>query len=209
MGTSTSWVAVEAVSVEQVACELGLRRAPPEHQGAGPYEAAILPTGWLLLVRRLEADGVVADRTLLEKLSRGRRVVGCDEESHVMYSAAAEWRDGREVWAVIHASEQAADHLVVRGTPPAQWQAVRDAQAANQAAASGDEVDYVYEVPPEVAKLVVGHRTDSEDDDELDFIALVPTAETSTSTSTSTSSPASSPAPASDTPAVKPWWKFW
>jgi hypothetical protein len=46
---------------------------------------------------RLEGDGVVAARVPLEVLSRTWRVIGCDEESHVMYSASSEWQRGREV----------------------------------------------------------------------------------------------------------------
>jgi hypothetical protein len=130
----------------------------------------------------MEGDGVVADHGLLEKLSSARRAVGCDEESHVMYSASSEWAEGREVWAVIHNSELADDHLVARGNPPPTWTAVRDAWMAKDAEA--EKVDFLYEVPLELAKLVVGYRLESEDDDVLEFVTLVA---------------ASS----------KPWWRFW
>ncbi|MCW5802115.1 MAG: hypothetical protein KIT31_06990 [Deltaproteobacteria bacterium] len=182
MGTCTSWIAIEGASVEQVARELRLRPAPAdaaEDPDAGIYMASVLPGGWVLLVHRLEYDGVVADREQLEKLSRGRRVVGCDEESHVMYSAASEWREGREVWAVIHSSEEALDHLHARGDLPAGWSSVKDELMAQHAAAakSGEGVDYAYEVPLVTAKLVVGYRFASEDDDDLEVVALVAASE--------------------------------
>jgi hypothetical protein len=183
MGTSTSWIAVEGASVEEVARELRLTPGSADSPG---YQAAMLPSGWVVLVRALEDDGVVANPALLETLSRSRRVVGVDEESHVMYSAAAAWNRGREVWAVIHSSEQARAHLAARGELPTGWAETRDERLAEQAEAdaAGDDVDYVYEVPLEVAKLVVGFRLDSDDDDDLEYVTLVATA-------------------------PKPWWKLW
>jgi hypothetical protein len=177
------------MNLEQVARDLGLAPAPSdfdEDAANSSYEAAVLPSGWVLLVRRMEGEGIVAERALLEKLSSGRRVVGCDEESHVMYSASSEWREGREVWAVIHSSEQAADHLDARGDLPPSWTDVKDEWTTKHAEGASDEegVDYFYEVPLEVAKLVVGHRMESEDDDELEFVTLV-------------------------TASSKPWWRFW
>jgi len=119
MGTATSWMAVEGATLEQLAT----------HLPRGPaWEAAILPGGWALAMARMQRDGLVAESDLLARLSRGRRVVVCDEESHVMYAASAEWRDGRERWAVIHASETAADHLVTRPIPIARprWWLLRE-----------------------------------------------------------------------------------
>jgi hypothetical protein len=188
MGTSTSWIAIEGSTVEQVAWALRLTPSSDATNDTGDsgYLAAMLPAGWVLVVRRMESNGVVADRELLKELSSGRRVVGCDEESHVMYSASSEWRDGREVWVVIHSSEDAADHLEMRGDLPSGWAGAKDELIAMQAEAvkAQDSVDYVYEVPLSIAKLVVGYRSESDDDDDLEFVTLVPTSS-------------------------KPWWKFW
>jgi hypothetical protein len=188
MGTGTSWIAVEGTTLEQLARELGLAPVTDRsaHRDESSFRVAMLPNGWALLVRPMEGDGVVAERELLKKLSSGRGVVGCDEESHVMYSASSEWRDGSEVWAEIHSSAQAPDHLDTRGELPPEGAAVKAAWIAKHAEAvrAGEGVDYVYEVPLELAKLVVGYRLESEDDDELELVTLV----------------AASP---------KPWWRFW
>lgn len=190
MGTSTSWVAVQGATIEQVARNLGLAPAPSDYvynDSERCYTASVFGSGWVLLMFRLEDDGVVAERALLQKLSRDHRVVGCDEESHVMYSASSEWREGREVWAVIHDPEQALDHLVTRGDLPPGWTGVRDEWTAKHVEAAKTEVgvDYLYEIPLEVAKLVVGYRLDYDDDDDgQESVTLV-----------------SAPS--------KPWWKFW
>jgi hypothetical protein len=193
MGTSTSWIAVAGADLEKVAQQLGLAPLPDRAQTpAMPdalYEAAVLESGWILLVKRLENNGVVAEPAPLAALSHGWRVIGCDEESHVMYSASSEWRKGREAWAIVHASERAADHLDVRGEPPPEWATIRDELRNEQATAEeeGSNVDYVYEIPLVVAERVVGYRTDSEDSDDLRFVALGRRLGRS----------------------QKPWWKLW
>src|SRR5262245_61768703 len=157
MGTSTSWIAVQGADLGEVARELGLlplgNGAPAPGIEVAPYEAAALKSGWILFVKRLGGNGVVAESAPLEALSRVWRVVGCDEESHVMYSASCEWRYGREVWAVVHSSESAADHLDVRGEPPAGWLTIRDDFISKHAdaEAEGENVDYVYEIPLVIA----------------------------------------------------------
>lgn len=180
---------MDGATLEEVARELRLTPAPPdwtEDRGGSSYQATRLAGGWVLLVRRMEGAGIVAESEMLAKLSRGRRVVACDEDSRVMYSAASEWVEGRERWALIHSSEQADDHLAARGDLPGGWTAKRDQSLAEQArAAEGEEaVDRAYEVPLEVARLVVGYRIESEDSDELELVTLL-------------------------TRSSKPWWRFW
>jgi hypothetical protein len=197
MGTSTSWIAVEGASLDQVTRELGLSLASSDSAGPtgdGGYEVAVLPTGWVLLVRRMERNGVVADPVVLRNLSRLWRVVGCDEETHVMHSASSEWRKGGEVWALVHSSEEAAAHLGVRGEPPADWQKTRDKFLAKHAAAEAAKknVDYVFEIPLVVADLVVGYRLDSDEAEGLEFVSFVPV-----------------PPPQQTPPSAKPWWRFW
>ena len=90
------------------------------------------------------------------------------------------------MWALVHESDRAADHLDVRGVPPDGWTGVRDDCLRKQSAA-GSDVDYVYEIPPAVAQRVVGYRLETDDDDDLTFVPLG--------------------SAASGTP--KPWWKLW
>lgn len=146
MGDSTSWIAVEGESVDAVAKALG-----------APWEAWAIE-GRILACRRMEDSGIVARTNLLAELPRTWSFVAGDLESHVMYSAACEWRDGREIWAVVHNGQEGVDHLVVRGVPPLGWEKTRDKLLAKGKKRAG--VDYAYDVPPEVGKLVVGFRID-------------------------------------------------
>src|SRR5262249_35813059 len=158
-----------SASIDDVAQELGLSRAPSDSSKVAFWAASFGPE-WVLLQQRMVRNGVVAEPTELEQLGRKWRVVGCDEESHVMYSASSEWRDGREVWAVVHKSEEAIEHLDVRGSPSQGWTAVRDEHLDQQ---TGDnEVDHVYEIPLVLAQRVVGYRLETEADDNLELVPL-------------------------------------
>ena len=149
---------------------LGLAPAPPTSAARALIRRRRYPTAGLARAPD-GTHGVVADRACSRSSRAGAVSLVATRKSQVMYSAAAEWRDGREVWAVIHASEQAADHLVERGDLPPNAHAVKHEWTSKQA--SG--VDHVYEVPLEVARLVVGYRMESEDDDDLELVALVAT----------------------------------
>ncbi len=195
MGTSTSWIAAHGATLDELASRLDLERSSDSSSGdAIAYEAVILANGWIIFVHRMVENGVVAQPKLLADLSREWRVVGCDEESHVMYSAASEWLDGRETWAAFHSSEEAADHFELRGAPPPESNGVRDEFLAKHAAASaaGENVDYVYEIPLVLAHRAVGFRVDVIENDDLDFVALKARSR-----------------PASPSGRSKPWWKVW
>jgi hypothetical protein len=94
----------------------------------------------------------------------GESVVKVAKALGAQWDAACEWRDGHETWAVLHDSESGADHWVVRGVPPVGWEKTRDRyfeKAKKQAKKSeAVGVDYLYEIPQEVARLVVGFRVD-------------------------------------------------
>jgi hypothetical protein len=190
MGSSTSWVAVHGATIEELAERLQLTETTEQPaRDAISYEVGALSNGWVILLFRMRDNGVVADTQLLEELSRTWRVFGCDEETHVMYSAASEWRDGREVWAVIHRSDEAPDHVDVRGTLPADAIAVKDEYVAKHAAATaaGDNVDHVYEIAVALGRRVVGYSLDGPENDDLALVTL------------------KSRPPRSET--KKPWWK--
>ncbi len=183
MGTSTSWIAVEGASVAELAAHLRFVAAPDDGEIDGAPQATIVPSGWALIVSRMKNAGVVEDARTLRGLARRWRTVACDEESHIMYAAACEWRDGREVWAVAHSSAETAVPLMIRGALPPGSIEVREKWLAQdvEAAASGARVDYVYEIPLEIARLVVGYRLDSDDDETLTYVPLIP----------------------------RRWWRFW
>ena len=103
-----------------------------------------------------------ADRAPLKRLSRSGDVVACAIEEHVMASGASGYSGGKEMWCIVHDAERGLSHLEVTGEPPPQLAAIHERLAAELAEAGGDEseVDYVFDVPVELAAELTGFRHD-------------------------------------------------
>jgi len=158
MGFSLSWVAFRGRPAEDVRAEVGLRSS--DDRDDWRFLGATLFEDWNLLVSG--SDDRFIDEALLARLSRGCEVVACFVEEHVMASRATEWRDGRNVWTVDHDSSVAADHLEVTGEAPEALESIRQAAEAKRHVDGDDEypVDYLFEVPVELAQVLVGFRYD-------------------------------------------------
>lgn len=113
-----------------------------------------------------------------------------------MFMSAALWRGGREIWGVRHRGGDFGDtDLVVEGTPPDVFQDLRASYLETQTSLRGTDprVDYVADIPLELARSVVGFRYDviNPGIDDTTFRAL-------------RSDPAGLLAQA-----ARPRWKFW
>jgi hypothetical protein len=163
MGVSLSWIGVEGTPPSEVLMKLGLSETG---MAGGYYNFPIaglaLPTGWYLLTAKPCDHPILSDRILCE-LSAGARVIACAIEEHVMYQMAALWSDGKETCSVQH---RGGDHgimdLVVKGAPPKIFEDLRAQQFARQSEAGGadTDVDYIAEIPLELARSVVGFKHD-------------------------------------------------
>jgi hypothetical protein len=161
MGFSIAWVAVRGRFHSAVLAELGLRATGHyEEFPESPLACASLPTGWFLV---FDNKFVLPDPLPLARLSAGAEVVTCFVEEHVMVSAATGWRNGRQMWSVEHDSVEGVSHLVATGELPPAFVSIRDEQMGKQASDGGEQsgVDYVFDVPIEVAKALTGFRHDT------------------------------------------------
>jgi len=166
MGFSMSWAAVrgDAPQVVHDALALhgtGTREEIPESNITG----AELPDGWYMVVSNRDGLRLTEDAAL-ERLSRVGEVVMCFVEEHVMCSFAACWRDGQRVWSVYHDSggRKGIEHLEVKGQPPASFASIRDRLFAEQSTAGGKKagVDYIFDIPVELAHSLTGYRHDQD-----------------------------------------------
>jgi hypothetical protein len=162
MGFSMSWAAVRGGTPQVVHEALGLRgtgvrQEIPELDTTG----AELPGGWYIVASHRDGLRLTQD-IVLERLSRIGEVVMCFVEEHVMCSFAAYWRDGQRVWSIYHDAQSGIDSLEVQGRPPAAFTVIRDRLRAQQAAAGGKKagVDYVFDIPVELAHSLTGYRHD-------------------------------------------------
>jgi hypothetical protein len=160
MGFKICWMAVQGVGKDELLSREHLQDTGriDEAQEA-PWSGAQLPDGWFLLWSN-RFDDLSADR--LARLSSGGRLVGCQVHEGVMESLAVGYSDGQEVWAVSHDSDRGPTDLTVRGRPPAGFKDIRMRLLEEQRVENLGEalVDYVVDIPIELANSICGYRHD-------------------------------------------------
>jgi len=160
MGWSLSWAALKGSNLETVCSALGLRSTGKREEIAeSKIVGAALPTGWCVVVfNRTE----IKDKTL-EKLSQSGEAIGCFIEEHVMFSSASAWKNGKQTWRVEHNGEEdKVLHLEASGNLPTEFENVRKKAFAKQETTEHDDVDYVFDIPVELAKELTGFRHDQD-----------------------------------------------
>ena len=116
---------------------------------------------------------------VLKRVSAGCEVVAADVEEHVMVSVAKGWNDGHELWSVTHDARRGTEHLEAFGELPAAYVSIRDRLRSEQTEAGGPdvEVDYIFDVPVQLAQNLTGYRHDEDMSEASDepFEVLVAT----------------------------------
>lgn len=175
MGSSLSWLAAHADATSTLTT-LGLRPTGTKLEGPeAPLVGAGLGNGWYLVVAHGCDHVLVGDRTLAT-LSARVDVVACALEEHVMHSQAAQWIGGTKIWSAEHDSQVAVEHLVLLGALPPFAAEIRDATLAAQAAEGGAaaEVDYVFDVPLEIARRITDFKHDDGGPQSYEVLEILP-----------------------------------
>lgn len=165
MGISNSWFAVRGVPIDEALAELGLERNREIGDDWPGRELAItpLPDDWIMVLHP-RIDGAFGNEFVA--LSKKGPAVACSIEEHVMCQEARGYRDGAEVWRVVHDPNRGESlfHLEVSGAPPPQLDEIRARLETEQKAEGGEDanVDFISDVPLELAKSVCGFKHDDE-----------------------------------------------
>jgi hypothetical protein len=79
-----------------------------------------------------------------------------------MYCSAELWRGGTEVWRIEHDSQQGMLHIQASGALPDGYSAIENEFAGKQRDAGGErsDTDYIFEIPLQVARSIVGFKHD-------------------------------------------------
>ena len=162
IGYSQSYLTVLGKNPDDVLAILGLRRTGEcEDNPDSPCVAANLRNGWYLIVAN-GAEFDILNEAALSCLSVDCEVTTCDVEEHVMFSKATFWKAGRCVWSVTHDAQQGFGHLATTGELPGTYPPIRERLLAEQQMAGGDkaDVDYLFDIPGELAMSFSGYRYD-------------------------------------------------
>ena len=158
MGFSISWFAVRGKSASEVLSQLGLvETSRREWLPESSVLSSDLPSGWFLVFFN-EASPHALKPESLRALSTGSELIACQVEEHVMVSTAAEWREGKELWFVVHDTEDDPRDVEFTGAPPNELAEIRERQKARYQVTSN--VDYAFEIPIELAARITGFRHD-------------------------------------------------
>jgi hypothetical protein len=153
MGSSLSWLGVQAKSAKQMLAALGLVDtgevvAPGECEIA----ATLLPNGWFVVVCNQFWHPLVQPAAM-QAASRGREVLGYSEFESVNTALACQYRNGAQAWHLSHVLDEGRDHLAIEGAAPDATSALL---AAAIAAGARDGHDAVFGVPGAVLRTVSG-----------------------------------------------------
>jgi hypothetical protein len=172
MGFSLCWAAVRGKKRALVLAELFLHATGDrEDLPESPLVGAELPGGWYLVLSN--RDSRFARPSTLELLSSRCEVVACQVDESSSSSEASGWSDGTQLWSIVHLFEKTIWHVETRGEPPEPFVAIRDRLRVEQQAAGGNDadVDFLFDVPVELAQALTGFRHDL-DLDGVDFETL-------------------------------------
>jgi len=160
LGYSISWIAFQGKGKNHVLPLLALSDSGEiDEANESPASAAALPTGWYVVFFN---DYFFPTPERLAKVSVGCVVVACQVEEHMMASASSLYENGRHVWTVAHEAERGLYDLSIYGDPPARFAELRDKLHKQQMEAGGEnaDVDYVFDVPLDLAAELCGYRHD-------------------------------------------------
>lgn len=156
MGLEASWIAVKGGEKDAVLDMLGLvETGEIDPKGDAQLSCAELD-GWFL-VWAPDVDFMRLDH--LRDLSQAHEVLGVRMSESITHSAAFGYAAGDQVWAVLHEPEDDRSELDVDGTPPADFEAIRDRRLQEQAR-ENERVDHIFDVPLDLSVALCGFRPD-------------------------------------------------
>jgi hypothetical protein len=182
MGFACAWIAVKGKSPEDVLKEFDLSRTGEFEETFDSDFNATERGQWYILIAN--GDNVVPLIKIdFERLSRNCELVFCQVEEHVMFSCAGYSVNGTNKYFVSHDSDKGETNLDEKGNFPAQYDEIRarligEQKKEDSKRSSGDTesmqfpVDYIFEIPIELAKSLTGFRHDEFSPDEKSFEIL-------------------------------------
>jgi hypothetical protein len=160
MGYRISWLGARGLPKTDLLHHFGLVDSGIyDEANEAPFSAAELPTGWTILWANDPAFATIARCT---ELSLRAPVVSCWVNETAMVSSVNYFEAGDYLWFVGHDFQKGPDDLVFEGEVPPSFEEIRGRLDA-QRLSYGDTqpaVDFIFDVPIELAQSVAGYRHD-------------------------------------------------
>lgn len=162
MGFSICWYAIRESGAQELLERLCLSPSgETEEFPESLISTARLDTGWRILWYN-EYECPFLRPEDLRVVAKDQEVMMCRVEEHVMASSAEVWCRGKRKWRIAHVGEEDARGLSAEGDLPECFAAIRRELEEARCGAGGNVAgfDHVFDVPLEVAKMLVGFRHD-------------------------------------------------
>jgi hypothetical protein len=163
MGYALSWLAIKNKDSATIRREFQFEETSQKEEFPESDLTAIQLGEWYIIVGN--GDWVVPLSELdFTALSRHCHLVFLNVEEHVMFSFFQYWVNGKKTCQVIHEASSGLDHLLEEGDFPPQYKSIKDklVTAHKEEQESGrNEVDYIFDIPVELAQSIVGYRHDT------------------------------------------------
>lgn len=167
MGWRISWLAVKNQERSAILRTFNLHAIDKaQEHPKGLISGTSLPNGYYVLFLDNCFHPFVTPE-VLSRVSLDCEIVGCQVEEGIMASASFCWRDGIQIWNVIHEADQGARNLQIEGTPP---EALTDLKAEAKKRQDKErklpflslpwEIDHFFRVPIDLSESVVGYGHD-------------------------------------------------
>jgi hypothetical protein len=157
MGFNIVWFAVPSSDRSSIIAALQLRETSvPDEYCESPASVADGPGDWTVLVFN-DIKSVLPER--IHELSSTYRIVYCCVMEGPMLSFSFESADGELQWKVEHDGNADPTNVSLFGKPPDAFTAIFEEYDNRQGGETG--VDYLFDVPIELARHVVGFRHDT------------------------------------------------
>jgi hypothetical protein len=156
VGFRISWIGFDGKGRTSALEMVGLRdTGEPDEANEAPFSGAEIPGGWFILFSH---DFQFASRERLAQLSIDCRIIACQVHEGIMFSAAYGYERGNRVWDLAHNAQQGIYDLSVSGSPPLSYESIRQRLTRKQEATAGSGVDYIFDIPVEVAAAICKYR---------------------------------------------------
>ena len=173
MGFKICWLGFFGRSRDEVLAVLhltdtGVVEGVPE----SPISVTSVPNGWTIVwLNRF--DHPFAEDASLRLFSQGCTVIAVHVHEGIMFSGVELYRDGKPVWSVTHNAQEGTYDLQTEGSLPEAFAEIRARLTGEQDHEDrvDAEVDFIFDIPVELAMTLTGFRHDQWDYDwgELRF----------------------------------------
>ena len=178
MGFSISWLGFRGYQVKEAAALFGGEVGGSSEDFDSPINAYLSEKNWAIIILGYCSFPNPPD-SYLSVFSQGREMVVVHIEDHVMFARAEFWRDGKIIWRAWHSGDKNVRDLHTTGDLPASFETIRQQAFSKQDKEDAErpEVDFVFDIPLDLAAELTGFRHDEGAPDRLFFELVEKSAE--------------------------------